>query len=259
MGVEQVLLDFLDLLNKKRAQQPSGCPKRRRLGRNRSSTTGELVTQQVQYSDPVDSGRRFAKGVASQTLPRRCQKHVLHHTKGLDIANAVFTIVAQLVQRLGLQDSGLFATELATLEKWAKHRDSFIIEELQTDKQSGKNSSSRYWEANALSVLKRTTLLCESWRISLACCAGWPARRCRTPWLGWLARARVGRKFLRFQYGGKNARTEAIASAVDCIRLTACQYARLGVMRERPFLFIVGRRFVFAPQLPVSQVLSFRR
>ena len=55
----------------------------------------------MQYKYGEDGGRRTPIGPFSQKLPRRVLKHLLPQTVDIDIENCMFTIVSQLLDRLG--------------------------------------------------------------------------------------------------------------------------------------------------------------
>ena len=64
-------------------------------------------------------------------MDRRLQKVILPFTIDLDIQNCMFTIVHQMVQRVGIKFKDLYwAEELETLQRLAVERETVCIEEL---------------------------------------------------------------------------------------------------------------------------------
>ncbi len=87
------------------------------------------------------AGRRHAQGpMVAQTVDQRLQKLVLSQTVDLDISNAMFVILKQVLERLDVVDKVQWAEELSTLTDLAVRRDDICKEELQMTVPHGKRT-----------------------------------------------------------------------------------------------------------------------
>lgn len=115
---------------------PSGSPagKRRRIDAKQTP----LQQHTVNYVYNAVPGRRFVRKFGAQNMPRRALQVLVPHTHDLDICNAVFTIVDQLVARLDIRDRALYGAELETLSRIRNDRTTVIQEELRMPLADGK-------------------------------------------------------------------------------------------------------------------------
>lgn len=98
----------------------------------------ETITHTVEYAYHAHGGRRWAQGVGAQSLPRRALQSLIPHTADLDIVNAVFCIVSQLITRLDIQEGTSFDEEIRLLHEIDQHRSEVIERELQMSHANGK-------------------------------------------------------------------------------------------------------------------------
>ncbi len=71
-------------------------------------------------------------------MDQRLQKLVLSQTVDLDIANAMFVVVRQMLDRLEIVDKAQWAEEMSTLVALAERRDELCRSQLQTTVAHGK-------------------------------------------------------------------------------------------------------------------------
>ena len=83
--------------------------------------------------------RKQVSGVGAQSFPRRAQVHLLRETYDLDISNCVFTLLAQLQQRLQLTPS-LPEDVQKTLDACVSDRDSVCRDTLKVSVAEGKQT-----------------------------------------------------------------------------------------------------------------------
>ena len=81
--------------------------------------------------------RKIVQGIRAQKFTRRAQQHLLSHTHDLDIANSVFTVISQLLDKL--KPVPPLPQDLrVAFDRCVSHRDQVIREELKTSREKGK-------------------------------------------------------------------------------------------------------------------------
>ena len=100
----------------------------------------KLWTVESSYEYPsttVLRTRKIVKGIRAQKFTRRDQQHLLSHTHDLDISNSVFTVIAQLLDKL--KPVPPLPQDLrVAFDRCVSHRDQVIREELKTSREKGK-------------------------------------------------------------------------------------------------------------------------
>jgi len=107
-------------------------PKKRRLQKTAHASDPVTTQRTITYTTQPYGGRMFSRsvGCGAQGLPRRVLSALLPDTVDLDIVNAAFTIVHQVLCKLDLLESDIFSEELAVLRSIASDRDAFAQERL---------------------------------------------------------------------------------------------------------------------------------
>ena len=107
---------------------------------NRNETKPSATFIQTQYAYPSTTTlrtRKMVQGFGAQKLTRRAQAHMVANTHDLDICNSVFTLLAQLVQKLEVSPS-MPAPLLEVLQGCALRRDEICATELKVNREEGK-------------------------------------------------------------------------------------------------------------------------
>lgn len=101
---------------------------------------GGVILKEFQYAYPnttVLRTRKIVEGLGAQKFTRRAQAVLLAETHDLDICNSVFTLLSQLVKRLGVAPP-LPESLGSVLAKIAESRDEICSAELKISKAEGK-------------------------------------------------------------------------------------------------------------------------
>lgn len=131
----RLLADVETLTETQRGSASS--PKRRRLDKGPADFTGP-VSIDVMYTGILGDlfrARLQARSPASQGCPRRILTHLIPDTVDLDIENAMFILLHQLVVRL---KAAIPASCVETLRRCAEERDRIITDVLRMNRPEGK-------------------------------------------------------------------------------------------------------------------------
>ena len=132
-GSMQRLLESLTLDGD--AAEPAA---RRRRTSQASGEPPELLMRRVFYRTTEFGARVQVLGVAAQGMPRQALVELLPHTVDVDMRNAAFSIVSQLLTLLELERAPMFQEETRTIEELATRREAIIRDRLRTDFATGK-------------------------------------------------------------------------------------------------------------------------
>ena len=140
LKAREILISQLDeLLSDTSAK--TGAKRRRILSKRLSNDTDSSFRKfEVTYIYKRDwRSRRYISGpLGSQAFTRSLQTQLLPHTVDLDIKNCLFTIAAQILDKLQVVDAGHWDEEIATIKTLAEDRDRAIKEHLRIDTPTGK-------------------------------------------------------------------------------------------------------------------------
>lgn len=117
-------------------QSPAGT--RRRLLSKTTEDREYAMEVQYAYNHGWPSRRYATSRLAAQGMEQRLQCAAFQNTVGVDMKNAMFAILQQVVHRSGIVDRETWKPELDLLERLATDRETVIQEELKMSFAEGK-------------------------------------------------------------------------------------------------------------------------